>query len=266
MPMCMWLAPGVGWWNDGAFLPENHVFGRVGFPVWRQPGPAGPAASIFGLVFLCLHRRNPRLMERPPSPSVHTGNGQTRTGTMNDTTCHESGSQLAHDPHNYLRYVARARRLQSEAIGRGLGAAGRFLARTAADAYRRGEGRVAETADDSRAIAARRPCARRHRHRSRADPHDRAGPDRSERRSAAADRSRCTVPARAPRPRRERYGAAVGRRLRRRRGQWFGKGRRFPGYPSLLPDRGPPAHVPTPRTCAGPAHSPLLRPSQGAAT
>ena len=56
---------------------------------------------------------------------------------MNDTTCHESGSQLAHDPHNYLRYVARARRLQSEAIGRGLGAAGRFLARTAADAYRR---------------------------------------------------------------------------------------------------------------------------------
>ena len=56
---------------------------------------------------------------------------------MNDTTHHESGSQLAHDPHNYLRYVARARRLQSEAIGRGLGAAGRFLARTAADAYRR---------------------------------------------------------------------------------------------------------------------------------
>ena len=56
---------------------------------------------------------------------------------MNDTTCHESGSQLAHDPYNYLRYVARARRLQSEAIGRGLGAAGRFLARTAADAYRR---------------------------------------------------------------------------------------------------------------------------------
>ena len=56
---------------------------------------------------------------------------------MNDTTCYESGSQLAHDPHNYLRYVARARRLQSEAIGRGLGAAGRFLARTGADAYRR---------------------------------------------------------------------------------------------------------------------------------
>ena len=56
---------------------------------------------------------------------------------MNDTTYHDNGPQLAQDPHDSSIYVARARRLQSEVIGRGLGAAGRFLARTAADAYRR---------------------------------------------------------------------------------------------------------------------------------
>ena len=44
---------------------------------------------------------------------------------------------LAHDPRVYLNYTARARELQSEAIGRALGTAGRFLARTGVTAYRR---------------------------------------------------------------------------------------------------------------------------------
>ena len=56
---------------------------------------------------------------------------------MNDTTDHENRPRLAHDPHNYLRYAARARRLQSGAIARGIGAAGHFLARLGADAHRR---------------------------------------------------------------------------------------------------------------------------------
>lgn len=56
---------------------------------------------------------------------------------MSGTTYHEGGPELAHDPRIYLRYAARARRLQSEAIGRGFGTAGRFLARIGADARRR---------------------------------------------------------------------------------------------------------------------------------
>ena len=43
---------------------------------------------------------------------------------------------LAQDPRVYLMYTARARELQSEAIGNALGTAGRFLAETAAGAYR----------------------------------------------------------------------------------------------------------------------------------
>ena len=43
---------------------------------------------------------------------------------------------LAHDPRAYLMYAARARELQCEAIGNALGTAGRFLAGTAAGAYR----------------------------------------------------------------------------------------------------------------------------------
>ena len=43
---------------------------------------------------------------------------------------------LSHDPRVYLMYTARARELQSETIVRGLGAAGRFLARTATAAIR----------------------------------------------------------------------------------------------------------------------------------
>ena len=43
---------------------------------------------------------------------------------------------LSHDPRVYLMYTARARELQSETIARGLGAAGRFLARTATAAIR----------------------------------------------------------------------------------------------------------------------------------
>lgn len=56
---------------------------------------------------------------------------------MNDTTYREGGPRPAHDPRLYLTYGARALRLQSGAIARGLGAAVRFLARAGADAHRR---------------------------------------------------------------------------------------------------------------------------------
>lgn len=56
---------------------------------------------------------------------------------MNRTTDHESGPLLAHDPLIYLEYAARARQLQSAAIGRGLSAAVRSLARAGTGAYRR---------------------------------------------------------------------------------------------------------------------------------
>ena len=55
---------------------------------------------------------------------------------MKTTACDEYEPWLAHDPRVYLNYTARARELQSEAIGRVLGTAGRFLARTGATAYR----------------------------------------------------------------------------------------------------------------------------------
>ena len=57
---------------------------------------------------------------------------------MNHITDHERKLWLAHDPRvYYLLYGVRARRLQSEAIGHALGAAGRFLARTGGSVYRR---------------------------------------------------------------------------------------------------------------------------------
>lgn len=55
---------------------------------------------------------------------------------MNNLTCHEHEARLAHDPRLYLRHTARARELQSEAIGRALGAAGHFLARIGSNACR----------------------------------------------------------------------------------------------------------------------------------
>ena len=57
---------------------------------------------------------------------------------MNDFKDHERELWLAYDPRVYhLLYTVRARRLQSEAVGHALGAAGRFLARIGAVAYRR---------------------------------------------------------------------------------------------------------------------------------
>ena len=55
---------------------------------------------------------------------------------MSNITYHERGPWLSHDPRVYLMHTARARELQSEAIGRALGIAGRFLARIGSDAYR----------------------------------------------------------------------------------------------------------------------------------
>ena len=49
----------------------------------------------------------------------------------------ESEPWLAHDPRVFAMYTARARRLQSEALGRMLGAAGRLLARSVARSVRR---------------------------------------------------------------------------------------------------------------------------------
>ena len=56
---------------------------------------------------------------------------------MNNSAYPEREPWLAHDPRVYLMYTARARQLQAEAIGRALGAAGRFVARGATNAYRR---------------------------------------------------------------------------------------------------------------------------------
>jgi len=55
---------------------------------------------------------------------------------MKTIACDEDEPWLAHDPRVYLNYTARARELQSEAIGRAFGTAGRFLARTGVTAYR----------------------------------------------------------------------------------------------------------------------------------
>ena len=55
---------------------------------------------------------------------------------MSNTAYREDGPWLSQDPRVYLMYVARARELQSEAIGRGFGATGRFLARSVSRAYR----------------------------------------------------------------------------------------------------------------------------------
>ena len=53
---------------------------------------------------------------------------------MNDTVSqsHERRPRLAHDPREYLRHAARARRLQAEALGHAL----RFLARSGSRLYR----------------------------------------------------------------------------------------------------------------------------------
>ena len=57
---------------------------------------------------------------------------------MSNITNHERELWRAHDPRvYYLLYMVRARELRSESIGVALGAAGRFLARAAAGAYRR---------------------------------------------------------------------------------------------------------------------------------
>ena len=61
---------------------------------------------------------------------------------MSNIAYHEREPRLAHDPRVYLMYTARARQLQSEAIGRAFGAAGRFLARSGANAYRRIAGTI----------------------------------------------------------------------------------------------------------------------------
>ncbi len=55
---------------------------------------------------------------------------------MNKIPYREDDPWLAHDPRVYLMHMARARELQSEAIGRAFGAAGRAVARIAYRAYR----------------------------------------------------------------------------------------------------------------------------------
>ena len=61
---------------------------------------------------------------------------------MSNIAYHDREPRLAHDPRVYLLHTARARELQSETIGRALGAAGRFLARSGANAYRRIAGTI----------------------------------------------------------------------------------------------------------------------------
>ena len=61
---------------------------------------------------------------------------------MSNIACTERERWLSHDPRVYLMYTARARELQSEAMGRALGTAGRFLARSAANAFRRIAGAI----------------------------------------------------------------------------------------------------------------------------
>ena len=55
---------------------------------------------------------------------------------MRSTAYHGDEPWLAHDPRVYLACTARARELQSEAIGEALGAVGRFVAGAAVGAYR----------------------------------------------------------------------------------------------------------------------------------
>ncbi|MDD9983927.1 MAG: DUF1127 domain-containing protein [Gammaproteobacteria bacterium] len=55
---------------------------------------------------------------------------------MINIPCTEREPWLSHDPRVYLMYTARARELQSEAIGRAFRTAGRFLARTGSNAFR----------------------------------------------------------------------------------------------------------------------------------
>ena len=55
---------------------------------------------------------------------------------MSNTASTEREPWLSHDPRVYLMYTARARELQSEAIGRAFRAAGRFLARSGSNAFR----------------------------------------------------------------------------------------------------------------------------------
>ena len=69
---------------------------------------------------------------------------------MSNIAYREDDPWLSHDPRVYLMYAARARELQSEAIGRAIGAAGRFVAGTAVGAYRR----MVETIRRGRTIAA----------------------------------------------------------------------------------------------------------------
>ena len=61
---------------------------------------------------------------------------------MSNIAYPEREPRLSHDPRVYLTYTARARRLQSEAIGRAFGAAGRFLARNASGACRWAAGAI----------------------------------------------------------------------------------------------------------------------------
>ena len=56
---------------------------------------------------------------------------------MNNIAYPEHEPWIAQDPRVYLMYTARARELQAEAFGRALGAAGRFVARSATNALRR---------------------------------------------------------------------------------------------------------------------------------
>ena len=56
---------------------------------------------------------------------------------MSNMAFPEREPRLSHDPRVYLMYTARARQLQSEAIGRAFSAAGRVLARNASEAWRR---------------------------------------------------------------------------------------------------------------------------------
>ena len=135
---------------------------------------------------------------------------------MSNNTYHEHEPRLALDPRVYLLHTARARQLQSEAISRAIGAAGRFLARNGSNAYRR-------TTD---AFRKRRTMAEL----SRLDDHMLAdiginreqipmiaqGSARPERRGAAVDHPRRAVSAGVPRRRRKRYEAAVDRRLTQR--------------------------------------------------
>ena len=55
---------------------------------------------------------------------------------MSNIAYREDDPWLSHDPRVYLTHAARARELQSEALGRAFGAVGRMLARTVSRAFR----------------------------------------------------------------------------------------------------------------------------------